>query len=201
MTFVLRSAGFRRGSCWVPPFELRPGWLVRMYLTNFSQRTNELLAGELARQISSVLQFLAAPDHALPYAHPYQPRWHEQLLRPLTVTRYLQKHHQASPAQGRRIAQELGLDERQALRGLGWSRRLALALKGCWLHHEAVLFDFSGLSFESMEWLEEVLAVELARGKAAIGFDNLQFLQPQEPLLYTERVVVKEPGSGHWAFQ
>lgn len=202
MTFLLRSQGFRRGSCWVPPFELRPGWLVRIYLPNFSQRTNELLAGELARQIRPVLQFLAAPDQLLPYAQPYRHRPLDQLLGPRTAAAYLRRQFQASPAQVGRILRELELATQQPLRRLDWVQRLALAMKGLWLHHEAVLFDFAGLSFTSIEWLEQqVLAAELARGKAAIGFDNRQYLPEQEPLLYTERVIVTEPGDGHWAFE
>ncbi|RTQ51492.1 hypothetical protein EJV47_06740 [Hymenobacter gummosus] len=201
MTFLLRSVGFRRGTCWVPPFELRPGWLVRVYLPNFSQRSNEPLGRDLAQQIALVLIFLAKPDRLLPYARPYQNRRRDYWPWPPTVARYLRKQHQASPEQVRRIAQELELNERQPMRELGLPQRLALDMKGLWLRYEAVQFDFYGLQADSVAWLEQVLAAELARGKAAIGFDNLQLLPPQEPLLYTERVVVTEPGGGHWAFE
>jgi hypothetical protein len=188
----------------VPPFELRPGWLVRVYIPNFSQRTHEPLGRDLAAQLAGVLQFMAGPAasgaDARPYARPYEYRLRDRFPWPLSAARYLQRQYQASAEQAGQILQELGLDERQPMSTLAFGLRLLLALKGLWLRHEAVLFDFYGLQADTTQRVEQALAQELARGKAAIAFDNLQFIEPQEPLLYTERVVVTEPGPGHWAF-
>ncbi|PJJ60018.1 hypothetical protein [Hymenobacter chitinivorans] len=186
-------SGFR-----LPPFKLTPGKCIRIYVPNFSV-LNEPLGADLALELIALLRGqragagLALAD-PLPYARNFPLTFWESLLFPISLRTYLHRKCQVSYPQADEVLRRLSIPPAGRWGSIGLGRQRMAVTLALLARHEAVVFDYYGLSPVSTEQLNVLITQELAQGKCLIGFDNAQYMEPTEPDAGFERIVLEYVG-------
>ena len=180
---------------YVPPFEVKPRKLIRIYIPNFS-RINEPLGFDLALELIDLFskkKAVSGLDVSLPipYAKNYQQSFWEKNILIRNAKRYLIKKFSIIPLEADYILLRLGIESNESMSRLGFGKRKALTIKGLVTCNEAVTFDYYGISFDSIDKINYVIKQELDNRKSFIGFDNLQYMGETEPYDCFERIIVE----------
>lgn len=191
---LIASQGFTIRGYYVPPFEAEAGKLVRIYIPNFSV-TNEKLGFDFSLELcellykNKVVVGLNITTSVL-YAKNHQHNFWERNFSIKTTKQYLTKKLGVTSGQADDILAELGMSATERMDCLKWSKRKALTMKALLVYNSIISFDYYGISADSIDWVNDVIKHELDKGKCLIGFDNLQYMEEQEPYDSFERVVV-----------
>ncbi|UOQ70930.1 hypothetical protein [Hymenobacter cellulosilyticus] len=187
MSPELQSAGFWLQGCWVPPFEVGSGQLLRVYIPNFGPDPTLYLGRDWALTLAAALNNpgrlpISKPARQVPYAANFRRAGLWELLRPLTTEQYLIKTLGLSPAQARSILGEVNLPATQLMKNLALVWQKILTIKGLFATHSGIFFDYYEVgAAPQITLLEEAIDQEMRRGKWAVGFDNLQYMEAHEP--------------------
>lgn len=199
MNSIAESKGFEIRGYWIPPFKLLPGKLIRIYIPNFS-RLNEPLGFDLALELVDIFAKRNAVsgldiEHPITYAKNYQYTFLKDYIFPITIKNYLVKKLKVDIKQANSILSYLLISPSQKLNITGYAEKKIATILGLFTRNQAVIFDYYGMSFLDMEQIGIALKQEIDKGKCAIGFDNLQYIEETEPYENFERIILSEATS------
>ncbi|MEP1490467.1 MAG: hypothetical protein ABJL44_12485 [Algibacter sp.] len=173
----------------VPDFELKNGNLIRLYVPNFNTENSPLgfdLAIELIKRFQN-----QKPD--FPWAKNYRQNTVMELLKPLTVNRYLIHKMQIDKRTTKRIVEEIGINLTDKFESLGFINKKALVIKAYFEKNNSILLDYYGVDAIGIKFLEKIVNSEIEKGKSAIAFDSLQYADEKEPFKNIERIKINTP--------
>ena len=188
---IFYSKGFKINGKLIPGFELQKGRLIRIYIPNFDG-DNKPLGSYLMFELIKYFQNKIPKS---PWAKDYwQPRLWE-LLRPLTVERYLTGKMKIGKNRARELSQGLQISLNDKLDYLSFSIRKALIIKAYFVNHDFIIFDYYGVDAMGIRYLEDVVNGEIENGKSAIAFDNLEYACENEPYgnIIPIKIAITEP--------
>ncbi|MDO1452016.1 hypothetical protein Q0590_37450 [Rhodocytophaga aerolata] len=192
----LESQGFIIRGYLIPPFELKSGKLIRIYIPNFSEN-NEILGVDLATELIEVFK-QSRPEkglivkESLPYAKNYAQNRLAEKLFPLSVQKYLTTNLKVPKEEAESIISELGIEPSRRLDKISFTERKYLTISGLYSSNEAIMFDYYGVDAMNIELVNRLIKSKVSKGKCAIGFDNLQYMETNEPFENVERLIIKK---------
>lgn len=201
MNPIIENKGFEIRGHWIPPFKLGSGKLIRIYIPNFSM-SNQLLGFDLAQELAEIFMN-SRPEKGLavkgqvPYARDYSQNLFAEKIFPLTVAKYLTGKLKVEKDKAKCILAQLGISECQHINETGFTDRKCLTISGLFYSNYALLFDYYGSDAMSMRLIDKLIKSELDKGKCAVGFDNLQYMEDKEPFENVERVIIKAADTKH----
>jgi hypothetical protein len=90
------------------------------------------------------------------------------------------------------ILLNLGIESTRRLDRLSFSERKYLTISGLFCIHNALLFDYFGIDAMNLGLIDTLIKAEIDKGKCAIGFDNLQYMDTFEPFENIERMIINK---------
>ncbi|QNE40019.1 hypothetical protein F1C16_10840 [Hymenobacter sp. NBH84] len=130
----------------------------------------------------------------VPHAKNYQQNFLERNISIKTAKQYLLKKFNIVSSRADNILDDLGISANERISWLKWSKRKALTIKGLLANNNIISFDYYGISADSIDWINDIIQHELNKEKCFIGFNNLQYMEEQEPYDNFERIVVAYNG-------
>ncbi|HEX8425732.1 hypothetical protein [Hymenobacter sp.] len=196
MENIIINKGFVIRGYYVPPFNLVPGKLIRIYIPNFSLLGETLgydLALEIIRLFSKSQEWegikILLP---IPYAKNYNQNFWERNIIHQTAGRYLVKKFGATYNQVNDILDKFEVRTNECLSRMKFSDRKLLTIEGLFIRNRLLTFDYYGVSPVGVDKINYVIKQALDKGKCAIGLDNLQFIEEVEPYDNIERIIVSQ---------
>lgn len=173
----------------VPAFRLQPGKLIRVYVPNHDAQSNPLGHNFC---ITLIKRFKKQnPD--LHWVKDYSARRIFSFLPSPTVEKYLTRKLHIPPKKAYEIMELLEIDSHKKMDHLILGKRKALIMKAVFQKAESILFDYYGVGAAEIDLLEKTINEEIENGKAAIGFDRLEYAVEKEPYENIEPVNVIVP--------
>ena len=199
MNKLVINEGCTIHGCYIPPFELVPGKLIRIYAPNFSP-ANEPLGFQFASELVELFSRNKKTKGlkvalSIPYAKNYRQKFWDRNIKIETSRMYLTNKFKSTPTQADEIIHELELDANIPFSRIELTERTfltkLLTIKGLFIKNEALSFDYYGIGPSGEDKMNRIIKQELGKGRCAIGFDNLQFLEEAEPYDCFERIIVE----------
>jgi ABC-type branched-subunit amino acid transport system ATPase component len=170
---VFHSKQFNIEGIQIPEFSLSKGELIRIYIPNFNSSKNKL-GFDLTIQLVKHFQ-------NFPWAKNYSQNILYEFIKSLTVRRYLINKMDIEEKKVVEICQLLKINQTCRLNLLSHTKRKALIITALFANNDIILLDYYGVDQQSLKYLEEIINIEIEKGKSAIGFDNLEFDEGIEP--------------------
>ncbi|WP_298425910.1 hypothetical protein [uncultured Kordia sp.] len=170
----------------IPEITATKGRLIRMYIPFYSQKRVPLHL-DLTLRIIEHFQNLQ-PN--LYWAKHYSPNRYIELIRPLTVERYLTHKMKLDTHIAIQIATDLNINLKDRFEHIEFVKKRALIIKALFQKNDCILLDYYAIDVSSIKFLETVVNTEIEKGKSAIAFDNLQFAEETEPFTNIHRIEI-----------
>ena len=188
---IFHSKEFELNGISVPEFELQSGNLIRIYIPNFDTK-NQPLGFDLTIELIMHFQNQKS-DFA--WAKNYRQNSITELINPLTVEKYLINKMRIEKLTAKNIADEIGIELVDKFEHLNFANKKALIIKALFEKNECIMLDYYGVDAIGIGFLENLVNLEIEKGKSAIAFDRLEFKADKEPYENIEPIKITVPNN------
>ncbi|WP_298516617.1 hypothetical protein [uncultured Kordia sp.] len=177
------SKPFKIEGIQIPEIVLTKGKLVRLYVPNLIKKDVPI---DLKLKIINHFQ---NKDH-LPWAKNFSPDSFIEKFYPLTVERYLLKVMKLNKYKAIQAIEEIEVNFEDRFNYLDHIKKRALIIKANFLKHDVILFDYYAIGLLGAKLIENIVNTEIEKGKSAIAFDSLEYMEAYEPFANIQRLIV-----------
>jgi hypothetical protein len=193
---VVGNIGFEFENIWIPPFKLQKGKLIKIYVPDFRISGESLGYVFVSKLLKLFSQEVLIPElkmtDPLFYAKPFLLNRFLDFFSPKDLENFLIKKSNISQIQIQDILVKLGLEKTQKIRDLCEAIIKIITIFIKFKKHDVVLFDYYGVGLHDYQKMKGIINEEILKGKCAIGFDRLEYIEEFEPYDNIERIIVKE---------
>lgn len=167
---ILKSTGIIIGNYFIPPFEVREGELVVLYLyggAHYHHLKSELVKILTGKRHHPGVKISSRCTFAEHVAVPAIRRW----FFPVTVGGYIKRHAALSPQYSSLIYQREGITPKTRVRDLSITERKILSIYAALSRTNNIIFDFVGQGPTSAEETMQIVRESISSGSSAILLD------------------------------
>ena len=168
--FVIESKGIRTDQYFIPPFELREGELVIVYLEPVIH-FDELKAQLVAIFTREVQHKNVKVEKPLTFAEPFKESFFKRIFNPVTVWRYLKKNANINNPVVSKIFEIDTFTKKDKVKNLETSEKKRLSLSVVFSKNRNIVFDLRGESAMHFSKTYEFVKDEIKKEGAAILID------------------------------
>ncbi|KAF2512086.1 hypothetical protein EYY60_07500 [Flavobacterium zhairuonense] len=160
---IIESKGIRTNQYFIPPFELREGELVVLYLEvgcHFDDMKEQLIAvftGKVQHENVKIIK-------PLTFAEPFKESISKKIFNPITVEHYLKKHANVNAPIVSKIFEIDTFTKKTKVKDLGISEQKRLSLTAVFSKTKNVVFDLRGEGascfFKTYEFAKDEIKTE-----------------------------------------
>lgn len=167
---IIHSKGIKTNTYFIPPFELREGELLIIYLyggAHYHGIKTELVkifTGRTKNDNVTIFGPLCFVEHIT------EPAW-RQLFYPLTVGEYLKKKADLKSSFTKKVFDIDGISEKTRINTLGWNRKKLLSLYSTLSKTRDIVFDLVGQDPKGANETYTVVKDLVKNGGSAILID------------------------------
>ena len=168
---IFQSPQFNLSGISIPEFDLEHGKTIRLGLPNFDSKGNSLVH-------EFRFKLLKHFEKAIPevkWSKEYATSGFRKLIKSITVEDYIMKELNTDREKAKYISQSVDLNSNTKLKSLILGKRKALAIKCDFEKHETLLFDYYGVDQKEFISLEQIVDIEIKKGKCALIIDRLEY--------------------------
>jgi hypothetical protein len=170
----------------IPEIVVTKGKLVRIYVPNclkYKVPKDLDISEVIADHFLQVDPFLMLVKH-----FDYHTFW--ERIKPLTVEHYLLQRMNLEPYKALQIAEEMDVDLKDRFSDIGATKRRTLTIKAHFQKFDCIVFDYYAIDALGIKFMEDMINTEIEKGKSAIAFDNLAYMEDSEPYANIQRVEI-----------
>lgn len=167
---LIESKGISTDQYFIPPFELREGELVIIYLEPVVH-FDELKAQLVAIFAKEVLHENVKVEKPLTFAESFKESFFKRIFNPITVGRYLKKNANTSNPVISKILEIDTFTKKDKVKNLGTSEKKRLSLSAVFSKNKNIVFDLRGESAMHFSKTYEFVKDEIKKEGAAILID------------------------------
>ncbi len=194
MDKVFESIGIQIMKLKIPPFEIYKGELVKIYVPNFyetGERLGDLFISELKKFLSGKEVNFKAYCPML-FTKGIILNKINRIFSVLTIYKYIAQNTNLSKTEIERLCVSLKLESDRKVKDLILAQEKILELAVAFNKSDFLFFDYYGIGVEDYKIMTEMINVEIAKGKSAIGIDRLEFIEQTELHQNIKRIIAKE---------
>ena len=180
---TFHSKPFKIEGIQIPEIVLTKGKLVRLYIPN-------LIKKDVHKDLKlRIINHFQNKDH-VPWAKNFSSNSLIEKLYPLTVERYLLRVMKLDKYLAIQAIEEIEVNFEDRFHYLDHIKKRALIIKANFLKYDVILFDYYAIGALGIKFIENVVNTEIEKGKSAIAFDILQYMEDYEPFSNIQRLTV-----------
>lgn len=170
---IIKSDGIKTERFYLPPFELKRGDIVVIFLYNGSHvfdiemYLKNIFNGSIRHESVIINQELTFVEYIRESAF-------RRIFYPITVREYLKKNANLENFYAKKIYETDWIDQKTKINNLPGNPRKQLSLYSTLSKTNNIMFDLIGQDPSGAKETYEVIKEEISKGGSAIFFDNFQ---------------------------